>query len=99
MKSNNKIVRYPTPNQKEDLKLTQYADDTKFFVITEESIVEILNFFKQYEIATGATINISETTITLLANAKIYNLDKKLKNIQTINPKNLVNFLGIYFKN
>ena len=99
MKSNNKIVRYPTPNQKEDLKLSQYADDTKFFVITEESIVEILNFFKQYEIATGATINISETTITLLANAKIYNLDKKLKNIQTINPKNLVNFLGIYFKN
>ena len=31
-----------------------------FFVIIEESIGEILNFFKKYEIATGATINISK---------------------------------------
>ena len=57
-KINKKIVGYSIPNQKENLNLSQYADDTNLFVITEESIVEILNFFKKYEIATGATINI-----------------------------------------
>ena len=58
IKVNKKIVGYSIPNQKENLNLSQYADDTNLFVITEESIVEILNFFKKYEIATGATINI-----------------------------------------
>ena len=29
----NKIVGYPIPNQIEDLKLSQYADDTNFFCI------------------------------------------------------------------
>ena len=47
IKSNEQIVGYPIPNQKERLKLSQYADDTNFFIITEESIVEILNFFKK----------------------------------------------------
>lgn len=71
---NHKIVGYPIPNQKEALKLSQYANDTNFFVRTEESIIEILQFFKKYEIATGASINISKTTIMSLARAKIYNL-------------------------
>ena len=73
-KMNHKIVGYPIPNQKETHKLSQYADDTNFFVLTEESIIEILQFFKKYEIATGASINISKTTIMSLARAKIYNL-------------------------
>ena len=38
VKSNTKIVGYPIPNQKQYLKLSQYADDTNFFVLTEESI-------------------------------------------------------------
>ena len=87
IKSNDKIVGYPTPNQKEDLKLFQYADDTNFFIIIEDSIVKIRQFFKQYKIETGAIIIISKTTITPLANAKINNLDKKIKNIQINNPK------------
>ena len=68
-KSNKKIVG----NQKEQLKMSQYADDTNFFVVTEESIIQILN------LATSATINISETKITPLTNAKIDNLDQKIK--------------------
>ena len=79
IKSNEKIVGYPMPNEKEKLKLSQYADDTKYFVVTEESIIQTLNFFKKYEIATGAAINISETKVTPLANVKIYNLDQKTK--------------------
>ena len=99
IKANKKIVGYPIPNQKENLKLSQYADDTNLFVITEESIVEILNFFKTFEIATGATINISKTAMTPLANAKICNVDKKIQNIHINNPKNFVKILGIHFSN
>ena len=63
---NKKIIGYPIPNKKETHKISPYADDTNFFVLTEESITEILQFFKKYEVATGATINISKTTILLL---------------------------------
>ena len=94
IKLNNNIVGYPIPNQKEALKLSQYADDTNFFVITEESIKGILQFFTQYEIVTGATINISKTTITPPANAKIYNLDKSIKNTQI---KDITKILGVFF--
>ena len=67
----------PIPNQKENTKLSHYADNTHLFVLTEQSIIEILNSFEQYNLATGTTINISKTTIRPLVNAKIYNIDKK----------------------
>ena len=79
IKNNDKIVGYPIPNQKENTKLSQYADDTNFFILPEQSILEILNFCEQYNLATGTTISISKTTITTLANAKIYNFEKKIK--------------------
>ena len=56
IKNNDKIVAYPIPNQKKKrkkkAKLSQYADDTNPFVLTEQSIIEILNFFGQYNLAT-----------------------------------------------
>ena len=97
IKNNDKIVGYPIPNQKENAKLSQYADDTNLFVLTEQSIIEILNFFEQYNLATGTTINISKTTITPLANAKIYNIDKKIQNVKINDPQDFVKILGIYF--
>ena len=97
IKSNDKIVGYPIPNQKENIKLSQYADDTNLFVLTEQSIIETLNFFKQYNLATGTTINISKTKITPLANAKIYNIDKKIQNIKITDSEDFVKVLGIYF--
>ena len=99
IKPNDKNVGYPIPNQKEDLTFSLYAADTNVLVITDESIVEILNFLKQYEIANGTTINISRAVITPLANPKLYNLEKKIKNVQNNNPENFVKILGIYLMN
>ena len=90
---------YPIPNQKEDLKLSQYVDGINCFALTEESILETLNFFNALELATGATINVSKTMITPLANAKICNLDKKIQNIQINSPEDFVKILGICFTN
>ena len=97
IKNNDKIVGYPIPNQKENAKLSQYADDTNLFVLTEQSIIEILNFFEQYNLATGTTINISKTTITPLANAKIYNIDKKIQNVKINDSEGFVKIVEIYF--
>ena len=97
IKNNDKIVGYPIPNQKENAKLSQYADDTNLFVLTEQSIIEILNFFEQYNLATGTTINISKTTITPLANAKICNIDQKIQNNKINDSQDFVKILGIYF--
>ena len=88
---------YPIPNQKENTKLSQYADDTNFFILPEQSILEILNFCEQYNLATGTTISISKTTITTLANAKIYNIEKKNKNVKINDLENFFKISGIYF--
>ena len=88
---------YPIPNQKENTKLSYCVDDTNLFVLTEQSIIEILNFFEQYNLATGTTINISKTTIIPLANAKIHNIDKKIQNVKIIDSQDFVKILGIYF--
>ena len=80
IKNNEKIVGYPIRNQKENTKLSQYVDDTNLFILTEQSIREILKFFEQDNLATRTTINISsKTAIKPLANAKIFNMDKKCK--------------------
>ena len=94
IKKNHNIIGYPIPNKKKAHKLSQYAADTFFFILTEDSIIEILKFFQKYQTATGAKINLSKTTIMLLANAKIYDLDKKITNIKI---KGAIKILGIYF--
>ena len=63
IKNNDKILGYPKPNQKENTKLSQFAGDANLLVLTEQSVIEILNFFEQQNLATGRTINISKTTI------------------------------------
>ena len=92
-------MEYPIPDEKGTLKLSQYANDTNFFVITENSIVEILKLFRTYELATGAIINISKTKITPLANAKIYNVDQKVQNIDIKKPTEFVKIFDIHFNN
>lgn len=77
MKDNDKIQALKIPNKKV-IKISQFADDTNFITINEESIIENQNFLTKYKKASGAIINMNETTITELANAKKYNLQNKL---------------------
>ena len=97
IKNDDKIVGYPILNQKENTKLSQYANDTNLFELTEQSIIEIVNFFEQYNLETGATINISKTTITPLANTKICNIDKNIQNVKINDSQDFVKILGIQF--
>ena len=48
-------------------------------------------------ITSGTAINITKTAITLLANAKIYNIDKKIQNVKINDSQDFIKVLGIYF--
>ena len=51
------------PNKKTDIKLSKYADDSNFFLASQESAENVLKFFQKLHLATGATINLEKTTI------------------------------------
>ena len=41
----NNIIGLTIPNQKKQLKLSQYADDSNFFIKNEESVKNVLTYF------------------------------------------------------
>ena len=61
-KNNNDIKCIDFPNN-EKLVVLGYADDTNLFPKNEQSIIEIDNVIKLFEIATGAVLNRSKTKI------------------------------------
>ena len=85
------------PNQKEQVKILQYADGSNFFRKNQESVKKVLTFFQNLNKATGATINLEKTTVLPI------NTDNT-KQIQEITPPITVKeqfettkILGIYF--
>ena len=85
------------PNQKEQVKILQYANGSNFFRKNQESVKKVLTFFQNLNKATGATINLEKTTVlpTYIDNTK---------QIQEITPPKTVKeqfettkILGIYF--
>lgn len=67
--------------------------------INEESIIDIIQFFRKYETASGATINKNETKLIPLANARIHNLQNKIQNIKITKDREILKILGIFFSN
>ena len=55
------IKGFNIPDKKENLKLSQYADDTSFISSNFEDIPLQFHKFSKYEKATGCTINAHET--------------------------------------
>ena len=53
IKNNGNIQGLKIPNKKE-INLLQFASDTNFIIINEESIIEIKNFLTRYEKTSGA---------------------------------------------
>ena len=57
IRENPKIHGVRPPDSKEELKLSQYADDTTLLLSDEDSIDEAFTTFELYECASGAKIN------------------------------------------
>ena len=52
------IIGLQIPNYKKQLKISQYADDSNFFLQNEESVKNVLKYFQKLKQATGENINI-----------------------------------------
>ena len=62
IRQNNRIRGLKLPNSNEEIKLSQYADDTTFLLADDNSIAEAFNILDLYERASGAKINFEKCT-------------------------------------
>ena len=60
IKQDKTIIGINIPNQREQVKISQYADDSNFFLKNQESVQKVLNFFQNLNKATGTTINLEK---------------------------------------
>ena len=72
------------PNQKNRVKISQYADDSNLFLKNQESVKNVLKFLKTLNKAIGTTTNLEKTTVLPI---KIDHTDK----IQNITQKITIN--------
>ena len=66
-------------NQKEQLKLSQYADDSNFFLKNENSVKNVITYFQKLQKATGSTIKYEKTTVLPINTTECTNLPKEVK--------------------
>ena len=97
IKQDKTITGINIPNQKEHVKISQYADGSNFFLKNQESVKKVLTFFQNWSKATVGSINLEETTVLPI------NTDNT-KQIQEITPPvtvkeqfETIKILGIYF--
>ena len=50
-------------NKKQEIKVSQYADDSNFLLATQKSVENVIKLFQKLQKATRATINLDKTTI------------------------------------
>lgn len=83
-------------NNKKQVKISQYGDDSTFFLKTEESVKNTLNFFKILNKAMGTTIN-PEKTIVLPINTDKTEIQKIKPKITIKHQFETIKILGIYY--
>ena len=92
------IKGFKLPGRKENIKLSQYADDTSF-ISTDFSDIPLIfeTQFSKYKKATGCTLNIDKTDGLLIKTDRIFNNNGRFPiKWKTID---YVKILGIHFNN
>ena len=72
------IIGLTIPNQKQHLKLSQYADDSNFFPQNQNSVTNVIKYFQKLKEVTGATINYEKTTVLPIKTEIKTNLPKEI---------------------
>ena len=85
------------PGRKENLKLSQYADDTSFLSTNFSDIPFIFEQFSKYKTAMGCSLNINKTEGLLIQMNRVYHNNNKFP--IKWNVKEYVKILGIHFNN
>ena len=74
------IIGIKIPNYQNQIKISQYPDDSNFFLKNQESVTNVFNFSENLKKATGTTVNLEKTTLLPI------NADHALQ-IQATNPQ------------
>ena len=56
--NNENIKGVKIPNNKKEIKISQYADDSNFLLTEQKFIKLVIKFFEKLHKATGSTINL-----------------------------------------
>ena len=91
------IKGFNIPGRKENLKLSQYADDTSFTSSNFEDIPLLLDKFSKYEKATGCNLNAHKTKSLLIQTNRVAAVCKNYP-IKWCTDK-FVRILGVHFNN
>ena len=83
------------PNKQIDIKLSQYADDSNFFLANQELAENVLKFFQKLHLA--ATINLEKTTILPINTDNTLYLKQELPNTLIKEQHQIIKILGILF--
>ena len=91
------IRGFDLPSRKENLKLSQYADDTSFISSTFEDIPLLFDKFSKYEKATGCTLNAHKTKGLLIQTNTVAKICQKYHT--TWCTHKFLRILGVHFNN
>ena len=97
IKQDKTITGINIPNQKERIKISQYAGDFNFFLKNQESVKKVLTFFENLNKATGAIINLEKTTVLPLDTDNTQKIQEITPSITVKEQFESTKFLGIYF--
>ena len=77
------------------IKISQYADDSNFYLKNQESVINVTKFFQKLSLATGASINQEKTKILPINTDIINTLQQTLPNLTIKGQYHTINILVI----
>ena len=97
IRKDKEIKGFNIPGRKENLKLSQYADDSSFIWSNFEDIPLLLDKFSKYQKATGCTLNAHKTKGLLIQTNTVATICKKYT--ITWCTDEFLRILGVHFNN
>ena len=94
--NNENVKGIKIPNNKKDIKISQYADDSNFLLSTQESIQQVIKIFKKLRKATGSTINLEKTKVLPINTDQISHIQETTTDITILEQHQYIKILGIF---
>ena len=94
---NKNIKGIKIPNKTNEIKISQYADDSNFLLTEQESVEKVIEYFQKLKKVTGATINLEKTKLLAINTDKTNYIKIQLPNITTLEQYQYLEILGVYF--
>ena len=93
--NNENIKQVKIPNNKKEIKISQYANDSNFLLTKQESIKSVIKFFEKLNKATGSTINLEKTKVLPINTGQTLYIQKHETSIKILKQYQYIEILGI----